>query len=66
MQLAAIPQALARKDLLVTAKTGSGKTTAFVLPILERWLSAPRSKPKRMHTLILVPTRELAAQVQEV
>ena len=66
VQEAAIPAALAGEDLLVTAKTGSGKTTAFVLPILERWLSAPRSKPKRLHALILVPTRELAAQVREV
>ena len=66
MQVAAIPAALAGRDLLVTARTGSGKTSAFVLPILESWLSAVRSKPKRLHALILVPTRELAAQVREV
>ena len=66
VQVAAIPAALAGRDLLVTARTGSGKTSAFVLPILESWLSAVRSKPKRLHALILVPTRELAAQVREV
>ncbi|OUV11483.1 MAG: RNA helicase [Verrucomicrobiaceae bacterium TMED86] len=66
VQVAAIPAALAGRDLLVTARTGSGKTTAFVLPILEKWLAAVRSKPKRLHALILVPTRELAAQVREV
>jgi ATP-dependent RNA helicase RhlE len=66
VQSAAIPEALAGGDLLVTAKTGSGKTTAFVLPILERWLGATREKPKQVYALILVPTRELAAQVREV
>jgi len=66
VQVAAIPAALGGRDLLVTARTGSGKTTAFVLPILEKWLAASRSKPKKLHALILVPTRELAAQVREV
>ncbi len=40
VQVAAIPAALAGRDLLVRDKTGSGKTTAFVLPILEKWLAA--------------------------
>jgi superfamily II DNA/RNA helicase len=54
-------------DLLATAQTGSGKTMAYVLPLLQRWLTARRETPRRVHTLILVPTRELAAQVtQEV
>lgn len=66
VQVAAIPAVLTGRDLLVTARTGSGKTTAFVLPILESWLAASQSKPKRLHALILVPTRELAAQVREV
>lgn len=66
VQLAAIPEVLAGGDLLVTAKTGSGKTTAFVLPILERWLGVAQTKPKQVFALILVPTRELAAQVREV
>jgi len=66
VQAAAIPVVLAGGDVLVTAKTGSGKTTAFVLPLLQRWLATPPELPRRVHTLILVPTRELAAQVREV
>ena len=66
VQTAAIPVVLAGGDLLATAKTGSGKTTAFVLPLLQRWSEARHEKPRRVHALILVPTRELAAQVREV
>ncbi len=66
VQAAAIPVGLAGGDVLATADTGSGKTTAFVLPLLQRWLATPPESPKRVHTLILVPTRELAAQVREV
>jgi ATP-dependent RNA helicase RhlE len=66
VQAAAIPVVLKGGDVLVTAQTGSGKTTAFVLPLLQRWLDAPHEKPRKVHTLILVPTRELAAQVREV
>lgn len=66
VQIAAIPVVLAGGDVLVTAKTGSGKTAAFVLPLLQRWLTTPHELPRRVHTLILVPTRELAAQVREV
>ncbi|WP_411825722.1 DEAD/DEAH box helicase [Luteolibacter sp. AS25] len=66
VQSAAIPAVLAGGDLLATARTGSGKTTAFVLPLLQRWLDSKHDKPRRVHTLILVPTRELAAQVREV
>lgn len=66
VQLDAIPAALAGGDLLVTARTGSGKTTAFVLPLLQQWLETPRARPRPLHALILVPTRELAAQVRDV
>ena len=67
VQSAAIPLILKGGDLLATAQTGSGKTMAYVLPLLQRWLTARRETPRRVHTLILVPTRELAAQVtQEV
>jgi len=66
IQAAAIPAVLEGGDVLATAKTGSGKTTAFVLPLLQRWMDTPREIPKRVHSLILVPTRELAAQVREV
>jgi len=66
IQVAAIPVVLSGGDLLATAKTGSGKTTAYVLPLLERWIAAPRIQPRPVHALILVPTRELATQVREV
>lgn len=66
VQSSAIPVVLAGGDLLATAQTGSGKTTAFVLPLLQRWLAAKGGKQRSVHTLILVPTRELAAQVREV
>ena len=66
VQQAAIPVILTGVDAIVTAETGSGKTTAYVLPLLHRWLSAPRENTRHVHTLVLVPTRELAAQVREV
>lgn len=66
VQTEAIPVVLAGGDVLVTAETGSGKTTAYLLPLLERWLSSPRDRPRPVAALILVPTRELAAQVREV
>lgn len=66
VQVEAIPVVLTGRDLLATAQTGSGKTVAFVLPLLQRWLETPRSERSGVHTLILVPTRELAAQVRDV
>lgn len=61
VQVAAIPPALEGRDLRVTAKTGSGKTAAFVLPLLHRLLQD--SKPQAgARVLILLPTRELALQ----
>ncbi len=65
VQSAAIPAVLKGGDVLASAQTGSGKTMAFVLPLLQRWLAVRLEKPRRVHTLILVPTRELAAQVME-
>jgi len=64
VQQAAIPQALEGKDLLVSAQTGSGKTAAFLLPVLHRLL-AIQSPYKVSRALILLPTRELAMQTQE-
>jgi ATP-dependent RNA helicase RhlE len=58
----AIPPALAGKDVLACAMTGSGKTAAFVLPILQRLLAKPRGVTR---ALVLTPTRELAAQIDE-
>ncbi|MGB0583190.1 MAG: DEAD/DEAH box helicase, partial [Limisphaerales bacterium] len=66
VQISAIPVVLAGGDLLATAQTGSGKTTAFVLPLLQRWLTAKGDRKRCVHSLILVPTRELAAQVRDV
>jgi ATP-dependent RNA helicase RhlE len=58
----AIPPAVAGKDLLACAQTGSGKTAAFLLPILHRLLERPR---RTTRALVLTPTRELAAQILE-
>lgn len=63
IQSAAIPAILAGHDLLASAQTGSGKTAAFCLPLLESLQSRPRATPRVVQALILVPTRELAAQV---
>lgn len=65
IQAAAIPAILQGRDALVSASTGSGKTAAFVLPILQRFEREPREAPRRSRALIIVPTRELAAQVGE-
>src|SRR5215212_10463783 len=61
----AIPPALEGRDLLACAQTGSGKTAAFLLPILNALMSKPRSKPGTTRALIITPTRELAAQILE-
>ncbi len=64
IQEQAIPHALLRKDVMGLAQTGSGKTAAFVLPMLNM-LEKGRARARMPRTLILEPTRELAAQVQE-
>ncbi|MGE0005901.1 MAG: DEAD/DEAH box helicase [Parvibaculaceae bacterium] len=64
IQAGAIPPALARKDVMGLAQTGSGKTAAFVLPMLSL-LESGRARARIPRTLILEPTRELAAQVHE-
>lgn len=66
IQLKAIPAALEGHDILASAQTGTGKTAAFVLPILQHLLTAPTVKGHGPRTLILTPTRELAMQVSEV
>jgi superfamily II DNA/RNA helicase len=65
IQLEAIPPILHGRDLLGAARTGSGKTAAFSLPLLQRLAGEPRRTPRPLRALILVPTRELAAQVGE-
>ena len=62
IQADAIPPALAGRDLLACAMTGSGKTAAFLLPILHRLMGRPRGTTR---ALVLTPTRELAAQIVE-
>ncbi len=65
VQAAAIPDALAGRDLLGRGRTGSGKTLAFGLPLLARTAEAipGRATPRKPHAVILAPTRELALQV---
>ncbi|WP_211454948.1 DEAD/DEAH box helicase [Collimonas antrihumi] len=65
IQVAAIPEILRGNDVLAAAQTGSGKTAAFALPLLQLILETPTEKPRRLRTLILVPTRELAQQTAE-
>ena len=63
IQEAAIPAAVRGRDIIGTAQTGTGKTAAFVLPILNRLLEGPRGMPR---ALIVTPTRELAEQINQV
>ncbi len=64
IQSQAIPAALSGQDIIGCAKTGTGKTAAFVLPILNRLLKAPTGKKRVIKALILTPTRELAVQIE--
>lgn len=65
IQSQSIPHLLAGRDLLGCARTGTGKTAAFALPILQRLAATPARGARPVRALILVPTRELAAQVCE-
>ena len=65
VQTAVIPVLLRGADVLATAQTGSGKTLAYVLPLLQRLRLSPAERRRRTQLLVLVPTRELAAQVTE-
>lgn len=64
VQLAAIPPALAGSDVRASAQTGSGKTAAFILPILEQLQLGSRARDT-VHALIIAPTRELAMQIAD-
>lgn len=66
IQLEAIPAILKGNDILGIAQTGSGKTASFVLPILEMYGAEAQSKNRHVKALVLVPTRELAMQVNDV
>ncbi|HEY8585362.1 MAG TPA: DEAD/DEAH box helicase [Rhodanobacter sp.] len=65
IQAAAIPPALEGQDLLAAAQTGTGKTAAFALPLLQKLSTAGQTMTRRPRALILTPTRELAAQIHE-
>jgi len=65
VQAAAIPRALTGEDLMVSSQTGSGKTAAFMLPVLNRIAQMPANKGSGVQVLVLTPTRELALQVAE-
>src|SRR6202451_3963724 len=62
IQVQAIPYALEGKDVLATAQTGTGKTLAFLIPIIEMLQREPSQK---VRVLVLLPTRELAIKVHE-
>ena len=66
IQVEAIPAVLQRKDILGLAPTGSGKTAAYILPILQHLLQQEAPRDRQVPVLVLVPTRELAIQVAEV
>jgi len=66
VQSASIPAILAGRDVWASAPTGSGKTAAYALPILHALAGESRRQPRPVTALVLVPTRELAAQVGEV
>ena len=65
IQAKAIPAILAGKDVMGAAQTGTGKTAGFTLPLLQLLSNKPPAKNNRVRALVLTPTRELAAQVQE-
>ncbi len=66
IQKEAIPAIIQKKDVLGIAKTGSGKTASYVLPLLMKQQEAKNTKNRHVNVLVLVPTRELATQVLEV
>ncbi len=65
IQIQAIPPIIAGRDVMAAAQTGTGKTAGFTLPLLQRLAKGSGAKPNRVRALVLTPTRELAAQVNE-
>lgn len=65
IQAKAVPEVLKGRDVMAAAQTGTGKTAGFTLPILELLSKGQRAKANHIRTLVLTPTRELAAQVAE-
>src|SRR3954469_2514674 len=66
IQFKAIPSILDGEDVLAIAQTGTGKTAAFVIPILDILHSTDRDEENNIRCLVMVPTRELALQITEV
>ena len=66
IQEQAIPEILSGKDVMGIARTGSGKTASFALPILEKFQKSANERNRNINALFLVPTRELAIQIQGV
>lgn len=65
VQSGVIPLALDGSDVIACAETGTGKTAAFLVPILQRFLREAPPQPPRTRTLVLAPTRELAVQIED-
>jgi len=65
VQARSIPTILDGRDLMAAAQTGTGKTAGFTLPLLQRLMETPVTGKRGVRALVLVPTRELAAQVAE-
>lgn len=65
VQAQAIPLVLAGRDVMAAAQTGTGKTAGFSLPVLHRLAAGQRAGARQVRALVLTPTRELAAQVQD-
>jgi ATP-dependent RNA helicase RhlE len=65
VQSGVIPLAVAGADVIACAETGTGKTAAFLVPILQRFLNEPAPQPPRTRTLVLAPTRELVVQIED-
>src|SRR6056297_1490817 len=67
IQEQAIPKVLNRKDLIACAQTGTGKTAAFAVPMIQliQKIECDKNKPTTLRGLILTPTRELAIQIEE-
>ena len=65
VQSGVIPLALTGADVIACAETGTGKTAAFLVPILQRFLNEPAPVPPRTRALVLAPTRELAVQIED-
>ncbi|HEY9886929.1 MAG TPA: DEAD/DEAH box helicase, partial [Candidatus Obscuribacterales bacterium] len=65
IQEEAIPAILAKHDVLASAQTGTGKTASFTLPILHLLSATTQTRDRKIRALVLTPTRELAAQVED-